>query len=201
MCLMLNPLQPFCYNSLGDLMCFCQTLSKIQVRTHYRHFASCFVTLPQTITQGHFTVPSLTDSFYKQVSLDRKHFMTKPMSAARQLQLRFDKILTFFAILLKHHFTRHLTGKIVRKLASSYCQVSLLVTRWSQFIWHCILPNSLLSTHEKPTSLTWPLPLLTFTLDVHPQTNFLATETFCSISVTGFSAGFAVFCVESTTGS
>ena len=132
--LMSNPLQPFCYNSLGDLMCFCQTLSKIQVRTHYRHFASCFVTLPQTITQGHFTVPSLTDSFYKQVSLDRKHFMTKPMSAARQLQLRFDKILTFFAILLKHHFTRHLTGKIVRKLASSYCQVSLLVTRWSQFI-------------------------------------------------------------------
>ena len=76
-------------------MCFCQTLSKIQVRTHYRHFASCFVTLPQTKTQGHFTDPSLTDSFYKQVSLDRKHFMTKPMSAAKQLQLRFDNFLLF----------------------------------------------------------------------------------------------------------
>lgn len=99
---MLNPLQPFCYNSLGDLMCFCQTLSKIQVRTHYRHFASCFVTLPQTITQGHFTDPSLTDSFYKQVSLDRKHFMTKPMSAAKQLLLRFDKILTI------SYFFRHI---------------------------------------------------------------------------------------------
>ena len=85
----------FCYNSLGDLMCFSQTLSKVQVKTHYRHFASCFVTLPQTITQGHFTDPSLTDSFYKQVSLDRKHFMTKPMSAAKQLQLRFDNFLLF----------------------------------------------------------------------------------------------------------
>ena len=94
MYLMSNPLQPFCYNSLGELMCFSQTLSKVQVKTHYRHFASCFVTLPQTKTQGHFTVPSLTDSFYKQVSLDRKHFMTKPMSAAKQLLLRFDKILT-----------------------------------------------------------------------------------------------------------
>lgn len=92
--LMSNPLQPFCYNSLGKLMCFSQTLSKVQVKTRYRHFASRFVTLPQTKTQGHFTDPSLTDSFYKQVSLDRKHFMTKPMLAARQLQLRFDKILT-----------------------------------------------------------------------------------------------------------
>lgn len=91
--LMSNPLQRFCYNSLGELVCFSQTLSKVQVKTHCRHFASSFVKLPQTITQGHFTDPSLTDSFYKPVSLDRKHFMTKPMSAARQLQLRFDKIL------------------------------------------------------------------------------------------------------------
>ena len=99
--LMSNPLQPFYYNILGELMCFSQILSKVQVKTHYRHFTSCFVTLPQTKTQGHFTDPSLPDSFYKQVSLDRKHFMTKPMSAARQLQLTFDKILTI------SYFFRH----------------------------------------------------------------------------------------------
>lgn len=95
MYLMSNPLQPFYYNILGELMCFSQILSKVQVKTHYRHFTSCFVTLPQTKTQGHFTDPSLPDSFYKQVSLDRKHFMTKPMSAAKQLQLRFDNFLLF----------------------------------------------------------------------------------------------------------